>query len=439
MASTTESEVLLETETDRFEHSNTFADENDNKLSLKYKASNTSFLEQIANLVKNEKQEKFWQRVTANVSNEKIKILKLEEPQKITVTNMQDNEDVSDMEETLRERDDAIKTEEFVKDMLEKIVSALPIGPDEGDTSIKDEPQDNVSEENELSINLLQENGTNNIKSELPMDVEIEDDHGKKRPSETDQTLEENPPKRPNCENQGMTTDEQPTLCDNAKTPSEIEDGISCEKSEPNSDLITQMLTLVDKEVSGCWETTSQQPYTLIRVLENTTEYNDVHQIFSRTCRDIKMVKLERVQNLYLFGQFLLKKEKMRMKNGSVQEKQLFHGTREEYVDGICKNNFDWRRCGSSRGHIFGQGVSFSPEVTYARHYSPCSDKVMILTKVLVCMSTVGDSSTVVPPDPYDTTHKSAGTVFVKYEDDDFYPQYVIHFGYKNFYFFYHL
>lgn len=38
-----------------------------------------------------------------------------------------------------------------------------------------------------------------------------------------------------------------------------------------------------------------------------------------------------------------------------VAEKQLFHGTDRKHVDAICRNNFDWRICGT-HGTAYGKG-----------------------------------------------------------------------------------
>ena len=38
-----------------------------------------------------------------------------------------------------------------------------------------------------------------------------------------------------------------------------------------------------------------------------------------------------------------------------ILEKKLFHGTRQNVVDPICRSNFDWRLCGLN-GTVFGQG-----------------------------------------------------------------------------------
>ncbi|EFA05891.1 hypothetical protein TcasGA2_TC008703 [Tribolium castaneum] len=202
----------------------------------------------------------------------------------------------------------------------------------------------------------------------------------------------------------------------------------SFEKSTPDPDLCSKILAL---PVASNWEGTSHKPYQLILVSTSTPEYATVEHLFSSTSgrRGLNITKLERVENPYLLGQYLLKKEKMLAEAKSVTERQLFHGTREANIDGICKFGYDWwrpaQRYGKSFGHKFGKGVSFTPEASYAYHYG---DNVMLLNKVLVSQSVIGDSSMTVPPESYDTSENSRGTVIVKYDDDDFFPQYVIHY-----------
>lgn len=46
----------------------------------------------------------------------------------------------------------------------------------------------------------------------------------------------------------------------------------------------------------------------------------------------------------------------MKSKAGrDVAERFLFHGTKAEYVDAICRENIDWRLCGEN-GTNFGRG-----------------------------------------------------------------------------------
>lgn len=80
---------------------------------------------------------------------------------------------------------------------------------------------------------------------------------------------------------------------------------------------------------------------------------------------------------------------------------------------------------GSARGHKFGQGVSFFPDYFYASHYR---DKSVISSEVLVAKTCVGGSMTVLPQAGYDTTINSKSSVYVKYDDNSFYPNYIIHY-----------
>lgn len=89
---------------------------------------------------------------------------------------------------------------------------------------------------------------------------------------------------------------------------------------------------------------------------------------------------------------------------------------------------FDFIISGTSRGHKFGQGVSFTPDPNYARYYGDKS--IMILSDVLVNQKCKGDQLTVVPPGNMDTTGNSKRTVYVKYDDNTFYPKYIIHYKY---------
>jgi hypothetical protein len=121
-------------------------------------------------------------------------------------------------------------------------------------------------------------------------------------------------------------------------------------KSKPNPGLVEEVLKDEDTQL---WDSTSHDPYILVEVDKDSDEYKKVDCLFSRTTTSYHMIKLERVENPYLVGHYLMKREKM-LKEGSVSERLFFHGTKEENVDGICKYNFDWRRNGNAKGHKFG-------------------------------------------------------------------------------------
>lgn len=165
---------------------------------------------------------------------------------------------------------------------------------------------------------------------------------------------------------------------------------------------------------------------------ENNIKYYKISQSFKKSTQDnLTIEKIERVENIYLWLMYQLKLEEIRIKTNIVHEYEYFHGTKLENLSLICLNNFNWRRFGENTGHKFGQGVSFSPLVSYASHYTDEKKKgegfnQMILASVVVTNSCEGDRNMSLPPDNCDTTTNSDGKVKVKYDDHTMYPAYVI-------------
>jgi hypothetical protein len=164
----------------------------------------------------------------------------------------------------------------------------------------------------------------------------------------------------------------------------------------------------------------------LVPLSEDSTEYTEVVHSINMTFQP-KIDSIIRVQNPYLWGSYLLKKEEY-LKHGYVTEHTLFHATAAENVMSIAQNNFDWRRVKRSR---YGQGVSFSPSAAYANTY--CNQNIgfrraLILAKVLVMKEARGGYGTKIPPSLCDTTIGKSGKVVVKYSDNEFYPLFVAYY-----------
>lgn len=78
-----------------------------------------------------------------------------------------------------------------------------------------------------------------------------------------------------------------------------------------------------------------------------------------------------------------------------------------------------------------GQGVNFTSVAYFATHYSDTGfDKVMIIANVLVGKSCQGSAGVSVPPGDCDTTtdHRQPPQVFVKYDDNTFYPAFIVYY-----------
>ncbi|XP_019646028.1 PREDICTED: poly [ADP-ribose] polymerase 12-like [Branchiostoma belcheri] len=184
-------------------------------------------------------------------------------------------------------------------------------------------------------------------------------------------------------------------------------------------------------------------------------EFRVVEMLFRQTMGEEKViVRIERVQNPFLWEKYNRKKEYMRPRlhtqsslyrtggaaaQATVDERTLFHGTEPDIVDGICRQNFDWRLCGKN-ATAFGQGSYFAVQASYSHRYTSPDTKgshFIFLANVLVGSHTVGSSKMRRPPpidpeDPngelYDSCANSAAepTIFVIFDSDQCYPTYLI-------------
>ena len=124
-----------------------------------------------------------------------------------------------------------------------------------------------------------------------------------------------------------------------------------------------------------------------------------------------------------------------------VNEKRLFHGTRPDSVEAICKENFDCRLSGSVNGAIYGRGSYFAVNASLSHHYARADankSRFMFLAKVLAGSFVMGDSNYRRPPPKkpsdrgtaryYDSCvdNESEPTMFIVFDIDQYYPEYVI-------------
>ncbi|XP_039248841.2 protein mono-ADP-ribosyltransferase TIPARP-like [Styela clava] len=112
----------------------------------------------------------------------------------------------------------------------------------------------------------------------------------------------------------------------------------------------------------------------------------------------------------------------------------LFHGTRQENVDGICKNGFLVRLAGTLNGALYGDGIYFATDSQLARNYTGSAGvRKMFLAEVVTGRYTIGKQGmTHTPPDirgqPYDSAVDSLKSprIFVVFLDSCAYPKYLI-------------
>ena len=138
------------------------------------------------------------------------------------------------------------------------------------------------------------------------------------------------------------------------------------------------------------------------------------------------------------------KKDRMQNKipKGVVYEKHLFHGTKAEYVDAICRQNFDFRLSGQSYGTRYGKGSYFALEAKYSDKYTDSCNRMVFVVKVLVGEYKQGEKQFVRPPskDPSNKTSdlydscvddEKNPKIFVIFDLYQAYPEFVIRYDIK--------
>ncbi|KAJ8373853.1 hypothetical protein SKAU_G00044330 [Synaphobranchus kaupii] len=177
--------------------------------------------------------------------------------------------------------------------------------------------------------------------------------------------------------------------------------------------------------------------YKKITLQDSSDEYQKILSLFHQTMRGYRLASVERVQNRALWEVFQWQKDLMRKNNAgrNVNERLLFHGTDSTHVDAICKQNFDWRLCGT-HGTAYGKGSYFARDAKYSQSYTGSSGmRTMFVCRVLVGGYTKGDSSYLRPPSKdggasmlYDSCVDNVRdpSIFVVFEKHQVYPEYII-------------
>lgn len=188
---------------------------------------------------------------------------------------------------------------------------------------------------------------------------------------------------------------------------------------------------LMHTHLSNNWKSMDfkRDTCSFVIVSKKSQEYRYIARKFRETNKPFfKIREIVRVQNPYLLAAFLLKLKQLKQRHGSVKKNLMFHGSTEENIGNICRTNFNWRLCGANMKPKFGKGVYFSPISHYATHY--CDEyvdcKMMLAVWVLISRACIGNNNVNVPPKNCDSTRNKYDDVFVKYEDNEFYPAYKI-------------
>lgn len=163
-------------------------------------------------------------------------------------------------------------------------------------------------------------------------------------------------------------------------------------------------------------------------ISEQNNEYQRIESWIRQSLPNVRITGMEKVTNSFLRSSYELKKAEYGAKQKAVREVQLLHATAAGKVDSICKENFDWRLIFRAK---FGKGTSFSPNADYANCH--CNRKngfrrAFIVTSVIMADEDEGCENLNIPFGNNDTTTNHNGLVYVKYQDNEFLPLFVVYY-----------
>ncbi|EDV22828.1 uncharacterized protein TRIADDRAFT_58775 [Trichoplax adhaerens] len=154
--------------------------------------------------------------------------------------------------------------------------------------------------------------------------------------------------------------------------------------------------------------------------------------------RGIKVTKFQRVQNWNLYYHFQQRKKEIeasviKYKASVPVERRLFHGTKSQNVENICRAGFDINNCGNALGFLYGKGVYFANQPKKALRYGNKLLLVRVLTGIYA-QSNCRDKPNLqtIPGSPAKRVHSSVDqfrnpTIFVISNDNAAYPEYILH------------
>uniref|UniRef100_A0A2K6AAD3 Zinc finger CCCH-type containing, antiviral 1 n=1 Tax=Mandrillus leucophaeus TaxID=9568 RepID=A0A2K6AAD3_MANLE len=168
----------------------------------------------------------------------------------------------------------------------------------------------------------------------------------------------------------------------------------------------------------------SSNKYKLSEIHHLHPEYVKVSEHFKASMKNFKIEKIKKIENLELLDKFIRKKSQLKE-----EESLLFYATSRAYVESICANNFDWA-LHETHETKYGKGYYFAKDAIYSHKNCPYDAKniVMFVARVLVGNFIEGNVSYMSPPQQYNSCVDTRlnPSVFVIFEKDQIYPQYVI-------------
>ena len=207
--------------------------------------------------------------------------------------------------------------------------------------------------------------------------------------------------------------------------------------------IISDSDTPVDHTLTPPYWTPQTSDVQLCPVEKDTNEWTHIEKLMRESLADVRIETIRRIQNKHLWQKysFFRRVIQKRMNGRDINEKELFHGTRQNDPSMIYESEkgFDFR-FGSSNC-LWGQGSYFAVKASYSdngyAYRLPDGTKQLILARVVTGESKFMNKreKLSVPPlkpgstkERYDTIRANTGgsEIYVVYDHEKAYPAYLI-------------
>jgi hypothetical protein len=213
--------------------------------------------------------------------------------------------------------------------------------------------------------------------------------------------------------------------------------------SKENGKFVSILLNFT--EYPDDWSKGMTENLRLDEIDSRDPAYIKIQNRFESAIKTVKILKIERIQNKYLWDKYTREKNRLLGEKGSVKENLLWHGCKGAGPNFILKTGFDISF--ASDGGLFGRGLYFARLASYSCPSYCWHDKekgiyYVFLAKVLSGVTHVAPSGSGFKKPPfwneekmiyYDsvTNHANVDSddvnqMFVVYDNDKAYPYYLV-------------
>lgn len=155
----------------------------------------------------------------------------------------------------------------------------------------------------------------------------------------------------------------KPKVVQTSLKPKEVQTSLKTKDLQTSLEGELPSSTSLEGELPSSWAPMEGEVMQQI-TLENTSkEYEYVETLILKVLRRGKIVMIKRIQNPLLWKAFQKKRAYLSALYGESNDlniQMLIHGTKPEYIDKICRENFKYKLQHTKAAHAYGRGVYFS-------------------------------------------------------------------------------